>query len=119
IPAVVQAFRAAFDSNDISRISPLLIDSVFVAQDGDEAAGQSLGRDETSGWLKEHWRGKPVYAGENYVRDSGLLVLTTTGWAAGAPILEGTVLFHLHRYDAEGAMNDAGGTWKIDTILYR
>ena len=119
IPALVESLRIAVTSNDLTRVNPLMLDTVFLAREGNEADGQSIERSEVAMWLKDHLSGRPVLDGADYVRDSGLLVVTTTGWSTRDPLQEGTILFQLHRYDPDGTMDDASGTWKVDTILYR
>ncbi len=118
VPDAVQSLQRALATSDAPQLSSLLLDSVWVAQEGNEAAGDSLTRDAGIAWLKAHWS-RPVISSSGYVRDSGLLTITTTGWALRAPLEQGVLVLNLHRYDDKGNMDDAQGQWKIDTILYQ
>ncbi len=117
VPSAVKAVQDALKSNDIAQLSSLMLGSVWIGEDGNEAQGDTVSREDALSWLKTHWA-KPAVGGSNYVRDSGLLSLSTTGWKAQAPVTQGSILLNMHRYDDLGNMDDAQGQWKIDTILY-
>ncbi len=119
VPAIAQEITRAIQANDVTQLSPLLLDAVWVAPDEDVAAGDSLSQADGLQWLKGHRGRKGSVSAVDYVRDSALLRVTTTGWAQLAPLQKGVVLFQLHRYDSSGQENDVQGNWRIDTILYQ
>lgn len=118
VPGAVQSVERALQSSDPAQLAPLLLNEVWVAQEGNEAAGESMATDASLAWLRAHWN-KPVVASSNYARDAALLSLSTSGWALRAPVRHGTLILNLHRYDADGSMDDVRGQWKVDTILYQ
>ncbi len=118
VPGAVKGLESALKANDPSQLTPFLLNEVWIAQEGNEAAGESVEKDAGVAWLKAHW-GKLTIASSDYVRDSALLTLSTSGWARRAPVTQGIIILNLHRYDSSGSMDDVQGQWKIDTILYQ
>ncbi len=118
VPDAVKGLESALKANDPAQLAPFMLNEVWIAQQGNEAAGESMERDASVTWLKAHW-GKVTVASSDYARDSALLTLSTSGWAKRAPLTQGIIILNLHRYDSSGSMDDVQGQWKIDTILYQ
>ncbi len=119
VPTIAQEITRAIQANDVAQLAPLLLDAVWLAPDEDAGIGDSLSQADSLQWLRGHRGRKESVASIDYVRDSALLRITTTGWASLAPLQMGVVLFQLHRYDSSGQENDVQGNWRIDTILYQ
>ncbi len=118
VDSIIQTVTKALASHDAAQFAPLLLDNLWLGPVEAQDQGQSAGRDDGVKWLTAHW-GHITISSHNYVRDSALLEITTSGWAKVAPVAQGIVLFHLHRYNSGGQEDDIQGSWRIDTILYQ
>jgi hypothetical protein len=48
-----------------------------------------------------------------------MIEVTTSGWSIVAPMLTDRLVFHLHRYNANGQGDALNGVWHVDAILYQ
>jgi hypothetical protein len=69
-------------------------------------------------WLNAHWGGRHTVVSKQFVEHFVGIKLVTDGWARIAPVQNGVVELHLHRFNAQGQGDALGGRWRVDTILY-
>jgi hypothetical protein len=109
----------ALQADDASMLVPLLLDEVLLAREPGTASGELIGRDNAIAWLKARWGNQREVVSNEYIEHFALLEITTQGWAKVAPLDNGRIIFHLHRYDAQGRGDALDGQWRIDAILYQ
>lgn len=119
LQAAVDQLTRALQAPDAKSMSPLMLDSIWLAAGpvGDE--GKSVSRSEALAWLGERWGSELTLVSNDYVEHFVLLEIETAGWAALPPVQNGTVLFHFHRYNAKGEEDPVQGSWRIDAIIYQ
>ena len=119
IDAALDAVTRALSANDASKLTSLLLDKVLLAQGPDGNAGELVTRAAASAWLKARWGAQRSIASHDYIEHFVMLEITTQGWANLAPLEQGRINFHLHRYNAQGQGDALNGQWRIDAILYQ
>ncbi|MGB8647453.1 MAG: hypothetical protein WCF84_19615 [Anaerolineae bacterium] len=117
--ATTQAVMRALQANDASMLTSLLLDNLFLAQGPNGDVGDVISRADAIKWLNAHWGANRQVASSDYVEHTVMVEIDTTGWARAAPLQNGSIVFHLHRYDAQGESDGLGGDWRIDTIIYQ
>ena len=119
VEGVLDTVRRALRVDDTSMLTPLLLDEVLLAREPDVVSGELIGRDKAIEWLKARWNSPHEVVGSEYIEHFVLLGIKTQGWQVVAPAKTGNLLFHLHRYDAQGRGDALDGRWRIDAILYQ
>ncbi len=119
VQETVRALNRALQSGDSAQISPFLLDIVWVAGEENPGAGETLDRQAGLQWIKQHWAATITLSSAEFVRDSALLEVGSSGWAKVKPLEQGDLILHLHRYNANGHPDDIEGSWKIDSLLYK
>ncbi len=117
--AATQAVRSALQAKDASGLANLLIDSIFLAQGPNGDVGDTLSREDAIKWLNTRWGANRQVIASDFVEHTVMLEIDTSGWARVAPLQTGNVIFHLHRYNAQGQSDGLLGDWRIDTIIYQ
>ena len=98
---------------DLPGIEQLLLDRVSLST---AQGGQVLDRDQAAAWLRDHAGPGIKVTRVDRSALSVLLEVQTEGWPLKDPISQGRVTFNLHRYDAQGNVDEDNGAWKIDVI---
>jgi hypothetical protein len=119
IEAAVETVTRALQSNDATALAPLFGDQILVAEGPDGNIGGLVQRDDAIAWLTTRWGQQRAVESNEYIEHFVLLEITTQGWAKVAPLDNGRIIFHLHRYDAQGRGDALNGQWRIDAILYQ
>ncbi len=115
----LDAITRALSANNESRLTSLLLDQVLLAQAPAGNVGALVTRAGASAWLKARWGEQRSVTAHDYIEHFVMLEITTQGWADLAPLEHGRIIFHLHRYNAQGQGDALNGQWRIDAILYQ
>ena len=76
-------------------------------------------RDSAANWLNQRWGKRRMVVSSDYVEHFVLIEIQTTGWMKIAPLEQGDIFFHLHRYGAQGQSDPLRGEWRLDGLFYR
>ena len=119
IEAAVETVTRALQSNDATVLAPLLLDQVLLARGPDGSIGGMIKSEDAIAWLTARWGKQRSVTAREYVEHFVMLEITTQGWANVAPLEQGRIIFHLHRYNAHEQEDALNGQWRIDAILYQ
>ena len=119
IANALDAVTRALKADDAAVLAPLLLDQVLLAHGPDGNSGGLVKRDDAIAWLTARWSQQRAVTSHDYIEHFVLLEITTQGWANIAPLDNSRIIFHLHRYDAQGQGDALKGQWRIDAILYQ
>ncbi len=119
IDAALDAVTHALAADDAAPLTSLLLDQVLLALGPDGNVGGLVTRTEASAWLQARWGKQRSVSAHDYVEHFVMLEITTQGWVNLAPLEQGRINFHLHRYNAQGQGDALNGQWRIDAILYQ
>ncbi len=111
--------KHALESKDATALQLLFNDQILLAQGPESNIGGLIGQAEAIAWLNERWGSHRSIESNNYVEHFVMLEVDTQGWSIIAPMQIDRLVFHLHRYDANGRGDALNGAWRIDTILYQ
>jgi hypothetical protein len=120
IEATVQTFARALQAQNAAELSSVLVeDQIWLAEGPNGDTGVAITRKAALDWLNSHWGANRRVISHEYTNHFVLLEITTGDWAALAPIEAGNLVFHLHRYNAQGQADPIHGSWRVDAILYQ
>jgi 1,4-dihydroxy-2-naphthoyl-CoA synthase len=91
----------------------MLVETVALAA---PTGGEQLERSAAARWLRQRATGRIRITDFQRHQRQALVIATTQGWAAVAPLTGGGLGFTLRRYDASGAQDPDHGDWLIDVI---
>jgi hypothetical protein len=114
----VQAVSDALRAPDAHGLSGWLAMEVSLGHRPDAAALELLKPESALTWLNVHRGGPHRVVEKQYVEHDVAIELVTDEWAKIAPIQNGIVELHLHRFNAQGSGEPLDGHWRIDTILF-
>ncbi len=109
IEDALNAVNRTLEADDVSKLASLLLEQVLLAQGPDGNAGAQITRAEASTWLKARWGKQRGVTAHDDVEHFVMLEITTQGWANVAPLEQGRIIFHLHRYNAQGQEDALNG----------
>jgi hypothetical protein len=116
--ATVQSVAQALAGRGANGLSALLANEVSLAQRPGALIIETLSHDVALGWLAQRWGSRHTVAEKQFIEHFVSIELVTDGWARIAPVQQGVIELHLHRYNAQGQGDALGGRWRVDTILY-
>ena len=119
IDAALDAVTHALAADDAAPLTSLLLDQVLLARGPDGNVGELVTRAEASAWLQARWGKQRSVEAHDYVEHFELLEITSQGWVNLAPLEQGRIRFHLHRYTAQEQGDALSGQWRIDAILFQ
>ncbi len=119
IDAALDAVTHAMAADDATPLTSLLLEQVLLARGPAGDGGVLVTRAEASTWLQARWGKQRSIVSHDYVEHFEMLEITSQGWANLAPLEQGRIIFHLHRYNARGQGDTLNGQWRIDAILYQ
>ena len=114
----IAAIRAALAAKDAAALGALMLDQVTIAPGGEQGA-ETMDRDVALAWLQDRIGSGPSVTSTNLVEHFGLLEVETRPWEPKPPAAGGTIVFNLHRFNAQGDQDPFGGEWKIDVLIPR
>ena len=116
--ATVLVVTQALGGSNASGLAAWLATEVALAPRRSGLASETVTQAAALGWLNAHWGGNHTVLEKQFVEHFVSIELVTDGWTKIAPIENGVVELHLHRYNAQGLGDPLGGRWRMDTILY-
>lgn len=119
VVTALDAVTRALAADDVASLTSLLLDQVLLAQGPAGDGGELVTRAEASAWLQARWGKQRSVTAHDYVEHFEMIEITTLGWTNLAPLGQGWINFHLHRYNAQGQGDALNGQWRIDAILYQ
>jgi len=119
IDAALDAVTHALAADNAAPLTSLLLDQVLLARGPDGNVGELVTRAEASTWLQSRWGKQRRVATHDYVEHFVMLEITSQGWVNLAPLEQGRISFHMHRYNGQGQEDALNGQWRIDAILYQ
>lgn len=114
-----QAVAEALQAQTAGKLASLFTSDIWLAEGPVGESGESISQDDALKWLNVHWGTTPRLVSAHYVEHFVKLELTTSGWKKVTPLEQGVIVFHLHRFAANGEPDAINGAWRIDTILYQ
>ena len=91
----------------------LLNDQVLLAQGPEANIGGLIDRAAAIAWLNDLWGNHRSIVSYDYVEHFVMLEVDTHGWLIIAPLQTDRLMFHLHRYDANGQGDALNGAWRM------
>jgi hypothetical protein len=91
----------------------MLVETVALAAPN---GGEQLPRVAAARWLRQRASGRLRVVDFVRHQHQALIIATTQGWMAIAPLSTNELGFTLRRYDAAGAQDPDNGDWQIDTL---
>ena len=91
----------------------MLVETVALAA---PTGGEQLERAAAARWLRQRATGRIRIVDFQRHQHQALVIATTQGWAALAPLTGDRLGFTLRTYDASGAQDPDHGDWLIDVI---
>jgi hypothetical protein len=107
------SFERVFRNAALPGLESILVETVALAA---PTGGEQLERAAAARWLRQRATGRIRIIEFQRHQHQALVLATTQGWAAMAPLTEGGLGFTLRRYDASGAQDPDHGDWLIDVI---
>jgi len=114
----IQALAQALGGSNANGLFAWLSNEVSLAQRPSALSSETLTHEAALSWLAARWRSRHTVVDKQFVGHFVSIELVTDGWARIAPVQNGVIELHLHRYNAQGQGNALGGRWRVDTILY-
>lgn len=114
----MEELTRALNGPDPSGMAPLFANEVWLAEGPAGDVGQAISRNDALKWLAARWGKKRTLDSLEYVEHYIALDIQTSGWSPEPPVRTGVIVFHLHRFNADGLPDPLQGGWRIDGLTY-